>query len=423
MLSDSELNCNNSILSDRLSLQSLGLELYGVDDFLSDLDEEQRMHDNDKERNSIDSQEERDKLIYGDMWRPGLCDPPNIEIEQAVQDPVCFHYEGYLLNLYRNTMASCYIDAPFEMLMQSVFPILHQEGYFLFDKDNLVDRNLYNSFKLYNNANLCDRYEASKSFRSFIWKEFPAFKLSIMADVDELFRFLLQKASMGLCYIFTLNFTRKTVCPEHGDLAVGCDKDNGPVRTISPYDIRTRDLSAASSTQVNATINTVLERSKIVRCPTCDGQAVRKSVAIYHPPFTFFHDGSNAAKHPQNIPFPPHITIHGEPYVLHGKIISTWKEGMHFFCHCSILQPDGKMFLGEIDNLDEAVNVIQEADADIPAKLAKNPDCTVIVCYRRKNISPTPSDRIFEDINNFAGTCDKDNEHPPNLQAPSTTIA
>lgn len=408
MLSDSDLDCNNSILSDRLSVRSLALEICGPDFNLMDLD----CHGNGEARNSIDSKEERDKLVFGDMWRPGLCDPPEIDIARAVQDTVHLYHEGCLLNLYHN-MTSCYIDAPFEMLMQSVFPILRHEGYYPFDTSNLVDRNLDRSLKLYNYHNLGARYEASKSFRSFIWKEFPAFKPSMTADVDEFFRSLLEKASTRLRQIFTLDFTRKTVCPKHGDLGVGRDKDNQTVRTISPYEIRTRDLSAANSKQVNDTINAVLGRSKVVRCPTCDGQAERKSVAVYHPPFTFFHDGSNAAGHPQNIPFPSTITIHGEPYVLHAKIISTWKEGMHFFCHGSILQPNGKLFLGEIDNLDKAVNVIQEADRDIPTRLAKTPDCTVIVCYRRQQISPTAIDKLFEDINYFAGTCDGDNEHPP----------
>lgn len=356
MLSDSELHCNNSIISDRPSAGSIALE-----------------------------PDQGSDISY----------PPGMEITRDDQDTVCFRYKGYLLNLNPNKTASCYIDAPFEMLMQSVFPIIHQEGYFPFYLDNLVDRILHHSFRLYNDRTLGSRYEASESFRSFIWNDFPAFKPAIMADVDEFFRILLEKASMKLRHIFTVYFTRKTVCDKDGDLEVVRDKDNEPVRNMNPYDFRTRGLSAASSTLVNETIDTVLERSKTVRCPTCNGRAVRKSMAVYHPPFTFFYDCSNSVEHPQNIPFPPQITIHGVPYVLHGKIISTFKEGMHYFNHCSILQPDGQMFLGRIDNLDNAVAVIQEADANIPATLARNPDCTVIVCYRRQHISPTASDKLY----------------------------
>lgn len=330
VLSDSQLNCNNSILSDHLSVRDLAFELYGADARFIDDDKEQPTYENDKAI-SINHQEERAKIVYGDMWRPDLPELQVIANHWALQDTVLFHHEGHLLNLHHNSMNSCYIDAPFEMLMQSIFPILRQEGYIPFNASNSVDRILHRSSMLYNNRTLGSRYEASRSFRSFVWEEFPSFKPSIMADVDEMFRFLLQEASMDLRGMFTLHFTRKIICPVDGELDAVRDKENAPVRTISPYDIRTRNLWAANSKLINETINTILERRKTVRCPTCDGRAVRKSMAIYHPPFTFFHDGSNAAKHPQNIPFPPHITIHNEPYVFHGKIISTLKEGIHLY--------------------------------------------------------------------------------------------
>lgn len=62
------------------------------------------------------------------------------------------------------------------------------------------------------------------------------------------------------------------------------------------------------------------------------------------------------------------------------------------------------MFLGEINNLDKAVKVIQEADADIPAKLAENPECNIVVCYRRQNISRVEGDKIFEGVDGFVET-------------------
>lgn len=204
-----------------------------------------------------------------------------------------------------------------------------------------------------------------------------------MADVDEFFRFFLDKASADLQRTFTFEFTRMVTCRTYGDLDVGVDKGNSPIRTMSPYDLRARNMSATKSTVVNAAIITMLKRERTVRCPECDGAALRHTCVKYYPPFTFFFDGSNAAKHPQNIPFPPRITIQDEPYILHAKIQSTFKEGLHFYTQCSIPLPDGNMFLGDIDNLSGKMEVL-DADDGIPETLAKQPDCNIIVCYRRQ---------------------------------------
>ncbi|KAI7873494.1 hypothetical protein K492DRAFT_200648 [Lichtheimia hyalospora FSU 10163] len=274
-LADSHMDCNNSVLSEHLCVDNIDVwdfdepatgtqsyeewELYkpmsttesnegSEDDIGSSADDEEG------ERNTTSNDDDDDE-------GEGAAASNDDEELPNHQDTECIYHEGHLLNLHGNMMSACYIDAPFEMFMQSIFPILYQQADSPFDMTSPVDGILNYAANMYLKGTLALRKKALELFRSFVWDGFSThFKRSVMADVDEFLRFLLDKASAELQYRFTLELSRMVTCPVHGDFDAGIDKENAPIRTMSPYNFRARNLSATKSTVVNAAINAMLKR-------------------------------------------------------------------------------------------------------------------------------------------------------------------
>ncbi|KAF7727784.1 hypothetical protein EC973_007015 [Apophysomyces ossiformis] len=108
-----------------------------------------------------------------------------------------------------NRDMSCYIDAPFEMLMSAIFPYFTQV-FSHFDEENMFDKALYDAYVLYAKNDDNSRIDASNTFRQFIWER-TQFKRT-MSDVVEFVEDLFSKTSIPFQSLFATQSRKRKSC-------------------------------------------------------------------------------------------------------------------------------------------------------------------------------------------------------------------
>ncbi|KAI9469339.1 hypothetical protein BDB00DRAFT_880174 [Zychaea mexicana] len=79
------------------------------------------------------------------------------------------YYDGYLLNLRCNSNGSYYIDAPMEMMLQSIMPNLSIAGRISFNQNNDYDEALRRAYLLYQANDKKKRMMSMRDLRDFVW--------------------------------------------------------------------------------------------------------------------------------------------------------------------------------------------------------------------------------------------------------------
>ncbi|KAL9536542.1 hypothetical protein MBANPS3_012576, partial [Mucor bainieri] len=318
------------------------------------------------------------------------------------------------LPLNANADASCYLDAPLEIIARCVFPYVKKSFEAKCRMNNIIDAALLASLKEYDQGN---SVKGNQMFREFVWRANDLFKKGAQNDVNLSFAWILDNMSpqlrslmsfgrvpqFSLCRQSPSHASFKMAqlqwlpcvnqCPTMKDILVArsiVDK-NKQMEAITRLD---NDFSASFAQHL------LRQLREVSYCSGCNQKCALKCNIITEeslPPFFFLADPTNSD--PLNINFgrggkrtlkeeniqpyfPPQITIRAPlpvTYDLHARLYSSALDGQHYFSVGKMMKADSTQGIFKMDNLFDKCKELTGSPSD-GLNAAKN---TIIVCYKR----------------------------------------
>lgn len=317
---------------------------------------------------------------------------------------------GFYGYIAPNTSNSCFIDATFEMLWNSILPDVAEKLYGLNSaNNNEYDNALLDSFKLYITGVKEDTLAASNCIRKFVWGLPGAqFERGEMGDLVELIEHFFNNLSShitdSICSFEGKSLIRSFTCSNDAE---HCYVDVHSFMPIITLNCKTVVKATEAKTQnrfVSEELfsrdfekHTILRRIN-ARCREANGctGSLECCNSIFdedqYPPFLIISDTTNhqrqhslfgeetAVDHPF---FPKKIQLFSGfvEYIMQARIYSTDRNGVHFYT-IWFKKINGVKCLVRIDNLRSSI-VILTSDVNEAYDILQEYRNTVIVCYKK----------------------------------------
>ena len=210
-------NISDEITDDELELDDIHVstnEVWSPDDYpdgfdstsSDDDDHEQKMSDKENtSRPSISSEDSSNSENENENEN-------NVSSEEEEKEEARSKiYDDYFLRLCPWDSNSYYIDAPMELLLQSILPeMLPDNDNITFESTNRFDEELLQAYLAYKNNNYDDRVRGLKRLREFVWSS-TRFDRSFN-DAAEFFQFYAENMSDKLQAAFGARVRCRTIC-------------------------------------------------------------------------------------------------------------------------------------------------------------------------------------------------------------------
>ncbi|KAI7849954.1 hypothetical protein BDC45DRAFT_593019, partial [Circinella umbellata] len=334
-------NISDEITDDELELHDIHVstnEVWSLDDYpdgfdstsSDDDDHEQKMSDKENtSRSSISSEDssnsENENEDENNVSSEEEEEEEEEEKENKKKEARSKNYDHYLLRLCPWDSNSCYIDAPMELLLQSILPeMLPDNDNITFESTNRFDEELLQAYLAYKNNNYDDRVRGLRLLREFVWSS-TRFDRSFH-DAAEFFQFYVENMSDRLQAAFGARVRCRTTCTSNAfHIQEHHERNNTQIMIhVKPADLNRRFRGYDEQEKTKELSKCILDKLKSIKlkkCSACNSLATRENEIISWPKYMFIRDESAPTGAKEMLTFPTSLELSDDKtYYIQGRV-------------------------------------------------------------------------------------------------------